>query len=126
MSYYERKKEEAFRENVQLINRDLRDKVETIRGGTYRLGAETLSQRGGEISRGFIGKITGQLGSRAEITGDDGKISIKVTGLQEQVQIFRENLQKMAGDFAQIHNAYVRRETGIRNKPKPHSRAELC
>ena len=115
MSYYERKKEEAFRENVQLINRDLRDKVETIRGELTDWVRKRFRKEAARFLADLLEKITGQLGSRAEITGDDGKISIKVTGLQEQVQIFRETLQKMAGDFSQIHNAYVRRETGIRN-----------
>ena len=62
-----------------------------------------------------VERIISRLGSRAEITGDDGKISIKVSGLQAQIQSFRENLQEMSRGFLQIHQAYTQRVTGERN-----------
>lgn len=113
--YYEGKKAEAFRKDAQLITKNLRYQVETIE----RELSDWVRKRFRKDAARFLGdlveRIISQLGSRAKVIGDDGKNSIKVSGLQAQIEHFRENLQEMSRGFLDIHQAYIQRVTGERN-----------
>ena len=115
MRYYKGKKAEAFRKDAQLITKNLRNQVETIE----RELSDWVQKRFRKDAARFLGdlveRIISQLGSRAQVTGDDGKNSIKVSGLQAQIEHFRENLQEMSRGFLDIHQAYIQRVTGERN-----------
>ena len=113
--HYENKKTEAFREDAQLIYRDLRDQVETTQKELSDWVQKRFRKDAARFLVDLVERINNLLGSRAEITGDDGKVSIEVSGLQAQIQDFRENLQEMASDFLEIHQAYMQRVTGERN-----------
>ena len=116
MRHYEGQKAKAFRQDAQQIYL----RIFAIR--SRRLSGNSPIGCGSAFARRLLGLlvdlvegIISLLGSRSEVTGDDGKVSIKVSGLQEQIQIFRENLQEMSRDFSEIHLAYTQRKTGERN-----------
>ena len=113
--YYEKKKQEAFRECAQKVNRDLLDQVEA----TQRELADWVRKRFRKEAAKFLidpmRRIISLMGSRAEVVGDDDAVSLKVSGIQQQVEIFRDNLRKMVDGFSEIHQAYIRRVTGERN-----------
>ena len=113
--HYENKKVEAFREDAQKIYRDLRDQVDTTQQELSDWVRKRFCKDAARFLIDLVERIIRRLGSRAEVTGDDGKISIKVSGLQAQIQSFRDNLQEMARDFSEIHQAYTQRKTGERN-----------
>ena len=113
--HYETKKDEALRECAQKVNRDLLNQVETTR---QELSDWVQKRFRKDAARYLIGPVEGiinLMGSRAEVRGEDGKVSLTVSGIQQQVQIFRENLRKMADGFSTIHQAYIRRVPGVRN-----------
>ena len=113
--YYEGKKQEAFRECTQKVNRDLLEQVEATRQELADWVRKRFRKDAARFLIDPVKRIISLLGSRAEIVGDDGKISLRVSGIQQQVQIFRDNLREMSGEFSKIHQAYIRRETGERN-----------
>ena len=115
MHHYEGQKAKAFREDAQQITKNLRNQVETIERELSDWVQKRFRKEAAGLLVNLVEGIISLLGSRAEITGDDGKVSIKVSGLQEQIQIFRENLQEMSRDFSEIHLAYTQRKTGERN-----------
>ena len=113
--HYENKKAEAFREDAQKIYRDLRDQVDTTQQELSDWVRKRFCKDAARFLVDLVERIISRLGSRAEVTGDDGKVSIKVSGLQAQIQSFRNNLQEMSRDFSEIHLAYTQRKTGERN-----------
>lgn len=113
--YYEGKKQEAFRECTQKVNRDLLDQVEATRQELVDWVRKRFRKDAARFLIDPIKRIVSLLGSRAEVVGEDGKVSLRVTGIQRQVEIFRENLRDMSGEFSNIHRAYIRRVTGERN-----------
>ena len=118
MNYYEGEREKAFREDAQQITRNLSHQVETIERELSDWVRQRFRKDAARFLVDLMERIISLLGSRAEITGDDGKISVNVTGLQEQIQTFRDNLQEMAtgeSGFSKLHQAYIQRETGERN-----------
>ncbi len=115
LRYYEDEKAKAFRHDAQLIYRDLRDQVETTQRELSDWVRKRFRKDAARFLVDLVERIISLLESRAEITGDDGKVSIRVSGLQAQIQNFRENLQKMSRDFLDIHQAYIQRVTGERN-----------
>lgn len=113
--YYETKKDEALRECAQKVNRDLLDQVETTRRELSDWVRNRFRKEAAKFLIDPVKRIINLMGSRTEVVEDDGKVSLKVSGIQQQVQIFRENLREMSDGFSTIHQAYVRRETGERN-----------
>ena len=115
LRYYEGEKLKAFRQDAQKIYGDLRAQVNTTQRELSDWVRKRFRKDAARFLVGLVERIISLLGSRAEVTGDDGKVSIKVSGLQQQVQIFRENLQEMADGFSELHRAYIQRVTGERN-----------
>lgn len=115
LRHYEDEKARAFREDAQKIYRDLRDQVDTTQRELSDWVRKRFRKDAARFLVDLVGKIISLLGSRAEVTGDDGKVSIRVSGLQAQIQSFRENLQEMSKGFLDIHQAYIQRVTGERN-----------
>ena len=115
LRYYEGKKAEAFRQDAQKIYRDLRNQVDTAQEELSNWVRKRFRKDAARFLVDLVDKIISLLGSRAQITGDDGKVSLKVSGLQAQIQDFRENLQEMSDGFLDVHQAYIQRETGERN-----------
>ena len=113
--YYESKKQEAFRECTQKVNRDLLDQVEATRQELVEWVLKRFRKDAARFLIDPVKRIISLLGSRAEVVGEDGKVSLRVSGIQQQVEIFRENLRGMSGEFSKIHQAYIRRVTGERN-----------
>lgn len=113
--YYESKKQEAFRECTQKVNRDLLDQVEATRQELVEWVLKRFRKDAVRFLIDPVKRIISLLGSRAEVVGEDGKVSLRVSGIQQQVEIFRENLRGMSGEFSKIHQAYIRRVTGERN-----------
>ena len=115
MRYYESKKQEAFRECTQKVNRDLLEQVEETRQELVDWVRKRFRKDAARFLIDPVKRIISLLGSRAEVVGEDGKVSLRVSGIQQQVEIFRENLRGMSGEFSKIHQAYIRRVTGERN-----------
>ena len=115
LRHYEGERARAFREDAQKIYRDLRDQVDTTQRELSDWVRKRFCKDAARFLVDFVERIISRLGSRAEVTGDDGKVSIKVSGLQAQIQSFRENLQEMSRGFLEIHEAYTQRVTGERN-----------
>ena len=113
--YYESKKQEAFRECTQKVNRDLLEQVEATRQELVEWVRKRFRKDAARFLIDPVKRIISLLGSRAEVVGEDGKVSLRVSGIQQQVEIFRENLRGMSGEFSKIHQAYIRRVTGERN-----------
>lgn len=113
--YYESKKQEAFRECTQKVNRDLLEQVEATRQELVDWVRKRFRKDAARFLIDPVKRIISLLGSRAEVVGEDGKVSLRVSGIQQQVEIFRENLRGMSGEFSKIHQAYIRRVTGERN-----------
>lgn len=113
--HYENKKAEAFRQDAQKIYRDLSDQVDTTQQELSDWVRKRFHKDAARFLLDLVERIVSLLGSRAQIIGDDGKEELKITGLQSQIQIFRDNLQEMADGFFEIHQAYIRREEGERN-----------
>ena len=113
--YYESKKQEAFRECTQKVNRDLLEQVEATRQELVEWVRKRFRKDAARFLIGPVNSIISLLGSRAEVVGEDGKVSLRVSGIQQQVQIFRDNLREMSDDFSNIHQAYRARVPGVRN-----------
>ena len=99
LRHYEGEKVRAFREDAQKIYRDLRDQVDTTQRELSDWVRKRFCKDAARFLVDLVERIISRLGSRAEVTGDDGKVSIKVSGLQAQIQSFRENLQEMSRGF---------------------------
>ena len=115
LRYYEGKKAEAFNADALQITKNLRNQVETIERELSDWVRKRFRKDAARFLVDLVERIISLLGSRAEVTGDDGKVSITVSGLQAQIQRFRESLQEMADDFSDVHQAYNQRVTGERN-----------
>ncbi len=113
--YYAEKKQEVLQECVQKVNSDLLDQVETTRRELADWVRKRFRKEAAKFLIAPVKRLIDLLGSRAELVGDDGVVSLKVSGIQQQVEIFRDNLREMADGFANIHRAYIERETGERN-----------
>ena len=113
--HYEGQKAKAFRQDAQQFTKNLRNQVEKIERELSDWVQKRFHKEAAELLVDLVEGIISLLGSRSEVTGDDGKVSITVSGLQAQIQRFRENLQEMSRDFSEIHQAYTQRKTGERN-----------
>ena len=117
LRYYRAKKEEAFKQDAQLITKHLSNQVEASREKLTAWVQKRFRKEAARFLVDLVESIISLLGSRAQIIGDDDKVSIRVTGLHARIQHFRENLQEMTDDFSNIHRAYNRHVTvtGERN-----------
>ena len=113
--YYGDKKQEAFRECTQKVNRDLLEQVEATRQELVEWVRKRFRKDAARFLIDHINSIIKLLGSRTTAIGEGDKVSLRVSGIQQRVQIFRDNLREMSGDFSNIHQAYIRRVTGERN-----------
>ena len=115
LRYYEEKKAEAFREGARQIYGDLRNQVDTTQQELSDWVKKRFRKDAARFLVNLVSRIISLLGSRSEVTGDDGKINIKVSGLHEQIHSFRANLREMANGFSNIHQAYIQNKTPERN-----------
>ncbi len=115
VDYYEGEKTKAFRKDAQLIYKDLRDQVKKTQRELSGWVRKRFRQDAARFLVDLVNKIISLMGSRARVIGDDGKVHLEVSGIQQKVQIFHKNLQEMADGFSNIHQAYIRRITGERN-----------
>lgn len=116
ITYYKEQIRKAFGQSARVITRDLVRQVEAVRAQLKEwVRNRYRKEAAGRMLEPLVDNLIGFLGSRVEVRGEDGQIQIKTSGLQARVRLFQDNLGEMSGTFHELHQAYLRRPSSVRN-----------